>query len=174
MSGTSSHPYAAMELPSWEFRHTVTAAMLNPALVGAVLAGSAERYEFVSGEAMPWEYSFLIAPLVFHRETRHSLPNRIDSHLTKWISENPVLVTGFPARAREMRPYVREGLRFALRTSSLSLLADGTLTGTIRPSKARLASPELKEFIASAGFVGRWLTNVDRPVSAFQLFGVAP
>ncbi len=148
--------------------------MLNPALLAVIIAGAAEQHQYVSGELMPWEYSFIAAPLVLHRDTRRELPKRIDSHFTKWIVENPVLVSGFGARAESLVPYVREGLRFGLRLGSLRLENDGTLEGAISKSAVLKKSPELAEIVQASGFVGRWFTTAERSASVFGLLGVAP
>jgi hypothetical protein len=170
----SAVPAPVMELPGWGYRNSVTATMLNPALIAAVLAAAAERFETRSGELMPWEYSFLVAPLVFHRDTRRSLPNRADSHMTKWVKDNPVLLAGFPDRSLEMVPYVREGLRFGLHTDALTLDSNGRMQGRVLGGKKVKSSLELAEFISKSGFVGSWLTTADRPASVFALLGVAP
>ena len=164
-----------MELPAWEFRNSVTAAMLNPALMATILAGAAESYEHRSGDSMPFEYCFLIAPLVLHRETRQALPSRLDSHLEKWVVDHPVLVAGLPGRAAQLLPYVREGLRFGIGSGAITFEGDGSMVGRLKSSPVTLSrSPELGAIVRGAGFVGRWLTTSNRPSGVYSLFGVAP
>lgn len=149
--------------------------MLNPALIATILAGAAESYEARSGETMPWEYSYILVPLVLHRDSREALPSRLNSHMTSWVVEHPVLIAGLPSRARELAPYIREGLRFGLRTESLKMERDGTLMGRLLSSPSTLnRSKELAVLVRSSGFVGRWLTVANRPSDVFALLGVSP
>ena len=149
--------------------------MLNPALMAVVLAGAAESFEFHSGKMMPFEYSFLIAPLVLHRESRDALPSRIDSHMTKWVLDHPVLTAGLPARAQEIAPYVREGLRFGLNNKALRLRPDGTMSGQIKSSPRTLKrNNDLSSIVRGSGFVGRWLTTAPSSAAVYSLFGVTP
>ena len=146
--------------------------MLNPALVAALTAAAASEYERRGGDAMPFEFAFLIAPLVLHSDTRAQLPNRVDSHLSKWVVEHQVLMAGFGPRARATVEPVREGIRFGLRTGALEL-TDAALVG--HPAKRRPARVgDIAEIYAKAGFVGRWLTQLESPTTAFALLGVTP
>lgn len=148
--------------------------MLNPALFAALTASATERYEAADQAAMPASLAFLVAPLVLHRATREALPTRINSHWARWTSSNPILVAGFPARAAELAGPVRDGLRFGLRHNTLVLTGSGGLTGGL-PRDARVSGEgDVAEIVRRAGFVGRWLTRLDRPATAFALLGVTP
>ena len=70
---------------------------------------------------------------------------------------------------------VRDGLRFGLDQGNLQLTADGALMGGLAAG-ARLSDTtgDVADIIRSAAFVGRWLTRLDRPATAFALLGVAP
>jgi hypothetical protein len=67
---------------TWVERSPVAAAMLNPALLAAVTAAAAAEYTRLSGDAMPYTYAYLVAPLVLHLDTRAALPRRIDSYIS--------------------------------------------------------------------------------------------
>jgi Family of unknown function (DUF6521) len=161
-------------MTAWLDRSPVAAAMLNPALLAAVTAAATEEYVRATDEAMPWALAFLVAPLTLHRDTREALPKRASSHWTKWVSDNPVLVAGFPARAKSLTDATREGIRFGLARGAL--VADDH--GSLRGGLARRARParvgDITEVVRAAGFVGRWLTKLDQPATAFALLGVTP
>jgi hypothetical protein len=152
----------------------VAAAMLNPGLLATITAAAAEEYSRVSGEAMPFSLAFLVAPLVLHRDTRDALPARTNTHWARWLSRDPVLRAGFPPRARSLVGPVRDGLRFGLATGSLTLSDNAGLVGGL----SRTARPEqvgdMAAVLRAAGFVGRWLTKLERPATAYALLGVAP
>lgn len=163
-----------MELNHWESRSPVVATMLNPALVAAIIAAAAEEFERAGNRPMPWELIFIVTPLVLHRDTREVLPKRVTSHLPKWIADNPTIHAGFPDRARAMVPHVREGLRFAIREGLVGIDDAGQLYGSL-PGKARPAViGDVQDIVRTAGFLGRWLTKVDRSSTVFAYFCVTP
>ena len=158
----------AME--QWSERTPAVRDLLNPALISAVIATSATQYENRSGDPMPFELAFLVAPLVLHRATRDALPRGINSHLAKWVITNEVLAAGFGKRAKALVGPVREGLRFALRNGAIGL--DGArITGHLRKgAPARIG--DIGNVVNRAGFVGRWLTQIESPATAFALLGM--
>jgi hypothetical protein len=143
--------------------------MLNPALLGAVIARATSGHQREAAEGMPWFLSFIVAPLVLHRSTRQALPNRVSTHLATWVARQPAIRAGFPQRASALVEPVREGLRFGLRQQLLVLNRD-RLEAT--SPRGRVEPPELQELLTTATFVGRWLTKLDRPSTAYALFGV--
>jgi hypothetical protein len=118
---------------------------------------------------MIWPLTFIVAPLVLHRSTRHALPRSTTTHLASWVSRNAVLQAGFAARARALAPAVREGTRFGLRHGVLTVSAGG-LDGTVGSGR----DPELQQLLRSAQLVGRWLAKTDQPATAFAILGVEP
>lgn len=154
---------------TWHERSQVPAAYLNPAFIAAVLAAAARGYQSERGRLMVWPLAFVVGPLVLHRSTRQALPRNMATHLSVWVSRQPLLHAGFAARARELVPVVREGLRFGLRHDILTLEAGG-LTG----SRGSTRDVQLHALLNSARLVGRWLAKTDRPATVFALFGVEP
>jgi hypothetical protein len=148
--------------------------MLNPALTSLLLSSAAYGHKKVVGSGMPFEYAFLVAPLVLHRGTREELPSNINSHITKWISERPVLQAAFAPRAKGLVPFVLEGLRYGLASGQLSLEPDGRLIGSSRRTTALNLDSELAALTRSSALVGRWLAKAERPSTIFALFGVTP
>lgn len=157
-------------MEQWSERTPAVRDLLNPALIAAVIAASASQYENRSGDSMPFELSFLVAPLVLHRATRDALPKGVNSHLAKWVTTNEVLAAGFGPRAKALVSPVREGLRFGLRNRAIAL--DGArITGRLQKgSPARIG--DIGTVVRKAGFVGRWLTQIESPATAFALLGV--
>jgi hypothetical protein len=153
----------------WTERSRVEATLLNPALIALLISEAAQEYER-QAEPMSWPLAFLIPPLVLHRPTRDALPRDTRTHLSTWISRQPVLRAGFPDRAAAMVPLARESLRFGLRNGVLE--ASG---GKVRGLTIRTAPPgDLRILVGKAGLVGRWLARTDQPSTVFALFGVRP
>lgn len=153
----------------WTDRSRVEATLLNPALIALLISEAAMEYEVQTGP-MSWPLTFLIPPLVLHRPTRDALPRDTRTHLSTWISRQPVLRAGFPERAGAMAPLAREALRFGLRHGVLSIS-----DGRVRGHRSGTPSPgDLSVLISKAGLVGRWLAKTDQPSTVFALFGVRP
>jgi len=155
---------------AWAQRSRIQAVYLNPAAIAAVIAAAASGYESAANDrAMAWPISFVVSPLVLHLPTREALPSTTATHVTAWISRNPILRAGFPARARSLAPLVYEGLRFGLRHGLLTIAGDA-VHGQIR----RSSDNELASLLRQATFVGRWLAKTDQPATIFAIFGVEP
>ncbi|CCQ18153.1 putative uncharacterized protein [Rhodococcus sp. AW25M09] len=153
----------------WSQRSSAVADLLNPAIIAAAIAAAAVQYERRDHTLMPFELSFLVVPLVLHRDTRTSLPTRVDSHLARWVTSNPLLAAGFGARAKALTEPVREGIRFGLRCGALHL--DGPhLSGQLRRRPAVVG--DVTQIISKAGFVGRWFAQLESSATAFALLGV--
>ncbi len=146
--------------------------MLNPALLALVTAAAAVEYERAEGGPMPWPLAYLVAPMVLHRGTREALPRDTRTHLANWLAAYPVLHAGFSRRSHALAGVVREGIRFGLAHSVLTVDVFGRLSGDLDARSSR--GTETGEIINRAGFVGKWLTKIDRPATAFVLLGVAP
>ena len=138
--------------------------MLNPALITAIIATAADEYHKASTRVPPWPLFFIITPLVLHRGTRQALPKSTTTHLTTWVSRNPLLRAGFPYRAQGLVEPVKEGMRFGLTHGILSINGDGFIGRIYRPRGFRLPE-ELADILGRAGFVGRWLAKIDNAAS---------
>lgn len=163
-------------MTAWDERSRTAAAMLNPALLATITANAALRYYEPSKEVMPWFYAFLVAPLVLHRGTREALPRTTRTNITTWVAEHPVEHAGFGQRAQSLRFAVQEGLRFGLRHGMLEVTPEGGLTASLARGRGNTLEPdsEVQRIVARAGFVGKWLTKVEQPATAFVILGVAP
>ncbi|NKW46034.1 hypothetical protein GS979_06345 [Rhodococcus hoagii] len=163
-------------MTSWSERSRTQAVMLNPALLAAITASAAIQYRKAGKTAMPWSYSFIVAPLVLHRRTREELPRTTRTHWSAWISEHPIEHAGFARRALSLKEPVQEGIRFGLRNGMLQVDDDGNLLASLASGKghALAKDSDVQNLVARAGFVGRWLTKIDQPATVFVLLGVAP
>ncbi|MEU7839244.1 three component ABC system middle component [Nonomuraea sp. NPDC049129] len=161
-------------MTAWSERSSIVAAMLNPALLAAVLSTSAQGYQRESETGVPWMLSFVVAPMVLHRATRNALPGTTTTHLATWLSRNPVLRAGFPLRAQGLVQPVREGIRFGLAHNILRFEGTRLLAEPRRRPRGFRSPQDLEEMMRKANFVGRWLAKTDSPTTVFALLGVAP
>jgi len=154
----------------WSERPRLIAHFLNPALIACVIGASAADYQQARTESMPWVLSFLVAPLVLHGPSRRALPRDTRTHLSTWVARNQLALAGFPDRARELVPDVREAIRYGLRCGVLSL-ADRRL-GALQVAVP--ADGQLSDLLRAGALTGRWLAKIDRPSTAYALLGVTP
>ena len=163
-------------MTSWSERSRTQAAMLNPALVAIIAANAALQFRDTSGNAMPWAYSFVVAPLVLHRGTREALPRTTRANLTAWVADHPIEHAGFAPRALSLRGTVLEGLRFGLRTGVLRVDERGGMLGSLARGRGHTLArdSEVQQIVARAGFVGKWFTKIEQPATVFAVLGVAP
>lgn len=157
-------------MQQWSDRNSAVADLLNPGVIAAIIAAAAVEYERRDGLPMPFELAFLVVPLVLHRDTRSALPARVNSHLAKWVTSNPVLAAGFGARAKALTEPVREGIRFGLRQGALELDGANIIGHPLRGRPAAIG--DIAQVIGKATFVGRWFTRIESSATAFALLGV--
>lgn len=155
-------------MTTWADRSEIPAAYLNPALLAVLASAAAYGYARETGHPMSWPLIFIVCPLVLHRPTRQALPTSTRTHLSTWVTRNPLIRAGFPARAESLTSFVREGLRFGLH-HGLLFFENGALRGT----QVRVSDTETQSLLRAAMLVGRWLGKTDQPSTTFALFGVA-
>ncbi|MER5984657.1 three component ABC system middle component [Streptomyces sp. NPDC001787] len=161
-------------MTGWSERPSVVAAMLNPALVAALLAATAEGHAKETGQGVPVVLSFVTAPLVLHRGSREALPASTATHLATWVSRNPVLRAGLPQRAVSLVEPVRAGIRFGLSHDVLDIELGRLSTVARKRPRGVRPPPQLNEILRKANLVGRWLAKTDSPATVLALLGVAP
>lgn len=175
MTGEGVHLIAHPELPGWSSRSPITAAMFNPALVSITIATAANQYEETAAFAMPWPLAYLVTPLVLHTPTREVLPRTKATSLTKWASDNTVIIAGFPARAMQMAPYVREGLRFGLREGAIEVVSGDGLRGHVATQRQiRKAVGDLPVIYRASGMIGRVFGRAGNAASIYAALRVQP
>lgn len=175
MTVDSSTVVTMPELPPWDVRSPVPAAMFNPALISTTIATAANQYEETSGLAMPWPLAYLVVPLVLHRPTREGLPRTKATSLAKWADDNTVLVSGLPARAQHLAPHVREGLRFGLREGMMEVIGGDALRSLAKPQiEVRKVEGDLAVIYQASRLIGRVLGRAGSPVDIFATLRVQP
>lgn len=155
---------------TWSPNTSLSADMLNPALLAILLREAAGGYVADRGP-MAWPLAFAAAPLILHGPTRRALPRRASQHLSTWAQAHSELVAGLPPRARSLAPPVRAGLRTGLRTGLLALDDGGLVPGD---APLRRGAGALLELQRAAGLVGRWMGRSKEPVTVFALLGLQP
>ncbi|MFI9193009.1 three component ABC system middle component [Streptomyces californicus] len=157
---------------AWNEPAALVTAMLNPALIAALLSTAADAYTQRQASGMPWALSFIAAPMALHQGTRIALPSSTRTHLTTWISRYPVLRVGFPHRAKVMVAPVRSGLRFALRHNVLELHHD-CIRPVSKPRTRPAQDTEMDDILRCARLIGAWMAE-NEAAAIFAGLGVEP
>lgn len=151
--------------------------LLNPAFMGLLVARAAHGFKKETNQNLPFVYSFLIAPLVLHGETRERLPATVVTRLVGWTERNGDLITLLPRRMSDVAPATRRGILLAATTSIVRLGVAANIEPLIaEKSLAKFSndsvSEELNSILAKAAFVGRWLATSGLPSTVLTTFGV--
>ena len=163
---------------AWSERPTDVANLLNPAFVGATIRSAVVTYEQAKDKGMPFEFVFLVLPIVLHEPTRARLPRSSKTMMQTWLQENRDVLMGFPTRAKDLVPFGREAILFASRRELLVVGSGGhvssgkrTLAGVAKYVKDR---QEVSEIFKKAALVGSWLASAGAPTTVFAMLGIRP
>lgn len=150
-------------------------ALFNEAYLGLLIALAARHYQDrSSGAAMPWVLAFIVVPLVVHRSVREQLPGSTAARLSNWISSQPVVYAGFGQRAVSLTPFVRRGIRYAVRSQVITI-SDGGIRSRIAAQKYTvMVSIDAQEAGRQAAFLGRWFAKIGDVPAIFSQLGVMP
>lgn len=149
---------------------------LNPAFVSTVLASSANGYQEVSGERLPFSLAYLVTPLILHAETRRALPTTLATKLASWAAKNDQIVSRLQRRAGLLTAYTGQALLVGTNGGILSFDADVTIGANYTEKQlikyANAASPEVTDILKRALFVGRWFGASGGQVPVATALGV--
>jgi len=162
----------------WAERSPEKRSLLNPAFCANLLWNAASGYASEDVGALSFEESFLILPMVLHRETREGLPRSTRTSLAVWLDENPLVRGRVGSRARQLVSFNKEALTFGgvhgfLRLEGGRLLADVNWRRVVNRTVTE-SSDEVKDCFRRAGFVGRWFAKTGSAATVFALMGVRP
>jgi hypothetical protein len=161
---------------SWKKRPFEIANLLNPAFCSVLLYESISEYSKKKGQGMPFALSYLILPIILHKQTRHALPKNAIALLHPWFQNNGEVRIGFAQRVSQLVPYTKEAIIFGMQAEILTI-NDG---GEFIPGQRRLASTnwesisEAAECRAKAKILGSWYSKTQDISSIFIMWGVRP
>lgn len=164
----------------WRERPAEVAHLLNPAFIAALIARTAGGYQDEATAAIPFPLLFIAMPIVLHRKTREQLPRDTRTRMTTWLQRTPEARVGFATRAREVAPFIREGLSLGLSARALRVTPDGGVEPGPGISLQRLlvqrdnGTKDVNECLRRARFAGTWLARAGSPSTVFALWGVRP
>ncbi|OJU20907.1 MAG: hypothetical protein BGN89_03620 [Alphaproteobacteria bacterium 64-6] len=164
------------DLP-WKRRPVEEAINFNPAFCGELIFRAVRQYEKAAKRSMGLPLSFLVLPLVLHKQTRDELPQKADTAFVGWVSGRGPLLAGLPDRALRLAPFTREALLLMMQQGFLVAQGDGIAPGGKRFKAAAIAArttEDTDEARSAAELVGRWFARQGQPGLVMQALGVKP
>lgn len=162
----------------WTSRTPEERALLNPSFLSLLFWHAANGHMAESGSRLSFATSFLILPLVLHRETRESLPRSVITSVPVWLEESPFVRARIAERARMLAQYTKEALMFGgmrgfLTISPDAVSAEVTWESAVKAELKR-SSDEVRSCAKRALFLGRWFSRAGSPMTLMALMGVRP
>jgi hypothetical protein len=166
-------------LQVWANRVIEEANLFNPAFCATLLAKTVEDFRKRAARPFPFALAFLVLPIVLHQGTRAALPGSTVTSLLPWIQDNREQLVDFAVRVQRLRAITREAIMFGVQNSTLQFNAEGDLTiGPKRQSatarRTELFTPEVRECVDRAGFIGRWFAAAGTTATIYAAWGISP
>jgi hypothetical protein len=166
-----------VNLGAWNERVVEEANLFNPAFCSMLIAKACKDYSKKGQEPLSFPLAFLILPLIVHPGTRAALPYSTVTSLISWTQERRGDLVEFGAHTRRLLPYTREAIMFGLAHTMLTLDESGGINigkSYVAPTekKTELFTPEVRDCLDRAGFVGRWFAGAGTASTIFSVLGV--
>lgn len=160
----------------WKKRPEEVANLLNPAFCSILLMDAVSGFQAEKKEGFPYPISFLVLPLVLHKQTREAFPKAISTKMHVWVQKNPEFRIGFSERAKQLVPFTTEAIAFGIKTGTLILTQKSELKVIKSVSTKTLWSDEEEPSVCrmKARFLGRWLSKAGKMTTVFAMWGVMP
>ena len=93
---------------TWDERNTIVANLFNPAFCGEIIRIVANSYNKHTINKFPFAFSFIVLPILLHKQTREKMPRTIRTYFFAWVEENDSLFFDFSKRTKSMVKYTKE------------------------------------------------------------------
>ena len=165
-------------MSQWTSRSPEERALLNPSFCSGLLWQAAVGHANTLHAPLPFDISFLVLPIVLHRETRESLPRVVRTSLAVCIDDNPLARLRVADRARTLARFTKEAMMFG-GLYGLFELKGGAIAANLEWKKRieddlKDSSDEVRVCAKRAEFVGKWLASSGTPGTVMAILGVRP
>lgn len=162
----------------WARRSREERSLLNPGFCANLLWHAARGYSEGNAGALSFEESFIVLPIVLHRDTREGLPRSTSTSLAVWLEENPLARSRVASRAILLVPFTKDALTFG-GVHGFIRIERGRLYADLKWKKAvnrslKDSSEEVKGCAKRADFVGKWFAQTGSATTVLALLGVCP
>lgn len=162
----------------WSTRSPEEQGLLNPSFCATLLWHAALGHTAEVNCPIAFELSFIVLPLVLHRETREALPRTATTSLAVWLDQDPLLRSKIADRACLLVKHSKEALAFGglyemLRIASGGVEANANWKKKISKTLVN-SSEEVRHCAKRAEFVGKWFGKSGDASTVMALMGVKP
>lgn len=162
----------------WADRSREERSLLNPAFCANLMWHAARGYAGNGAGMLSFEESFLVLPIVLHRETREGLPRSTRTSLAVWLDEHPLARGRIASRASLLVPFSKEALTFGglhgfIRLEEGRLHAEDSYKKVVN-RVLRQSSDEVRDCAKRAELVGKWFSETGTATTVLALIGVCP
>lgn len=165
----------------WENRSHEERHLLNPAFCSIIIwhaCRGAESQATTDRKKLSFLEAFLVLPIALHKSSRESLPTTVRTSIPVWVSGQPEIIATLPLRARSLTPHTKEAVTFGSSLNLLKIVDDELISNAYFSSEIRktlqASTPEVKECMKKAEFLGKWFTHTGPAKTIFTLLGVRP
>lgn len=161
---------------AWSDRNTIVANLFNPAFCGEVIRVVAKEYNKNANSKFPFAFTFLVLPILLHKETRERMPRSVRTYFFVWVEENDDLFFDFAKRTSNMVKFTKEAITFLMAYQKISLTEQGEIITNPINSKVPTSPDylEYNEIIKKAGMLGKWLSSTTDAKSIYSFFRITP
>lgn len=163
-------------ISNWERRPQEIAYLLNPAFCGEILWRCTKKYQETTGNGLPYALLFLVLPIVLHRRTRESLPDKAIGKLHTWLQSHQELKIGFAGRTKQLIEITKEALSFISQKELIEFDEDANVFVLKRKQKriSVLENGEVHQCFRKAEILGSILGRSGTSTTIFATWGVKP
>ena len=167
-----------MVLEPWERRPSEEAHLFNPAFCGALSYEFVKSYTAASAQtSADLPLIFCALPVCLHLETRQRLPSSTRTSVYTWLQREPGVLVGYADRARDLAPYLKQGISFGISRDTFAIDDQGSLKlgakkATFTPSFLENATAEVRDIVMSARMIGRWFAGAGTTATILAAWGI--
>jgi hypothetical protein len=161
-------------MENWDERTSEIANLLNPAFCASVIYSVVFEYQKQKGTPMPFVLTYLILPIILHKNTRERIKSR--TNMIVWIQKFPDVLINFPQRARSMISFTNEAIEYLLLHKIISFSgSDISISKTLsKATMQKSTDVEILECYNKSEHLGRWFAQVGVEENIYAAWGVKP
>jgi hypothetical protein len=163
-------------LPEWNLRPITVAHLLNPAFCGEILRRCAYHFQKTEDKnnSLPFQLTFVILPLILHKEIREALPLKSNKNFITWIEENQSIKMMLPGLIKSTVPFTKEAIQFLMMYEIIKINELGAIEVIVNSPQKTISESEVTECYKKAELVGKWLAKSGSSQSIFINLGIKP
>jgi len=163
-------------IPNWENRPVTVAHLLNPAFCGEIIRIMVKAYKTETKKALPFELTFLVLPIILHKQSRESLPSKTSKNFYEWLEENTMTKIHFVNKIKSLVPYTREAILFLIYHEAINITDNGELDFIAyrKFSLNYLNNEEISSIYSKAQMFGKWLGKSGDTKTIYASIGIKP